>query len=70
MRWLVLAVVLSGCAPTFDGGNERTVIIGNVDGMNDGKALMMADEHCRKFGRIARVAATVDFRAEVTRDFH
>lgn len=59
-RLLLLAVLamLAACAPEFVGGNARSVTIGNITGLNDAKALQLADAHCAKYGLIARPAMT------------
>ena len=61
MRLLVLAglVVLSGCAPSLIAGNERG---GRISSNNFAKAraFELADAHCHKFGRVARMAGEVN----------
>lgn len=59
MRYLFPILLLSGCATTGANvtGNEVSVTVNNV--WNRNQAFPKADEHCRKFGKVAR-AAQVD----------
>lgn len=56
MRWIVTIAMLSlaGCATTGANvtGNEVGVTVNNV--WNRNAAFPKADEHCRKFGKVAR----------------
>ena len=55
MRYIILIVLtLSGCATTGANvtGNEIGVTVNNV--WNRNQAFPKADEHCRKFGKVAR----------------
>ena len=54
----LLAVLLGGCAYDVKGranvtGNELGVTVNNV--WNANQALPIADEHCHKFGKAARL---------------
>lgn len=61
------AMVLTGCAPTLAGANERGGIIGN-HGWSQAKSFDMAEKHCQKYGRHARVSGTNDYEATLTFD--
>lgn len=54
MRIAILALLLSGCATTGANvtGNEVGVTVNNV--WNRNQAFPKADEHCRKFGKVAK----------------
>lgn len=58
MRYAILfALTLSGCASMGANvtGNEVGVTVNNV--WNRNEAFPKADEHCRKFGKVAKPAA-------------
>jgi hypothetical protein len=42
-------------APVLIYGNEATVQIGNMDRFNEAKGFEMANQHCRQYGRVARI---------------
>jgi len=50
------AAVLASCAPTIVGGNERGGDIEHVIGLTKADAFRKAEEHCKKYGRVARVS--------------
>lgn len=62
---LGLACVLEGCSPAVIRADERGIALENLPqavrinlslaGYYDRRALALADEHCRKFGRFARL---------------
>lgn len=62
MPLLMLAVAIAGCAsnPTVTG-NSESVVMENVS--DDAVALRRADEHCARYGKVARIAQRQDFRA-------
>jgi hypothetical protein len=59
MRILIClaALVLAGCAPPrILGSNENGVIVA-MGGRSEQEAVAVAEQHCRRFGRVARPAA-------------
>jgi hypothetical protein len=57
---LVVASALAGCA-SLDAANERGGVISNLHEFNGGDAFRLADAHCAKFERKARVTETNAF---------
>lgn len=53
---LVAAIGLSGCAPSLQGANEVGGMIHVGPSINNGAALKLADDHCRQYGKVARVS--------------
>ena len=55
-----LAVLtLSSCAPTLDAANERGGVVRHTQaGTNMQGVLAIADQHCRKYGRVAQITGT------------
>jgi hypothetical protein len=60
---LALLVLVAGCAPRFEGVNERGGIV-SFFVSNEARAFKLADEHCRQFGRYAQFTALKDFGPE------
>lgn len=52
---LAVFIVLSGCAPSLSGANEKGGIVEHVIGLNREDAFKTANEHCKTFGRVAKV---------------
>lgn len=54
MRYIVVALLLSACAPSLVSSNEAGGIIGmNAMVSGQAKAMAAADAECRKFGKVA-----------------
>lgn len=70
MRYALLIglAVVSGCAPTLTGANERGGMISHVMAYNRADSLAVADAHCNKFGRVARVSGLSPLDNVVTFD--
>ena len=52
------AVVLAGCAPPrILGANENGVIVA-MGGRSEQEALAVAEQHCKRFGRVPKPAAS------------
>jgi hypothetical protein len=67
--WLVAAVGLSACAPSLQNGNSVGGIV--KEGLGPGKggeALAVADAHCRKFGKVARISGQSALDSTLTFD--
>jgi hypothetical protein len=63
MRVVIALALLSlaACrAPAFEGANERGGIVRVWHGTTE-EAFNLADAHCRRYGRAARVTNTVEF---------
>ena len=57
MRYLMLSLLLLvGCAPSLNAANERGGIVDHVSGLTRASAFKLADDHCRRFGRVARIS--------------
>ena len=52
---LAAFIILSGCAPSLSGANEKGGIVEHVIGLNREDAFKTANEHCKSFGRVAKV---------------
>lgn len=54
---ILLVVGASGCVatPKIIYGNEASVLVGNVERFNIQESFVLADEHCRKHGKVARL---------------
>lgn len=69
MRYvIVLAMLASSCAPSLVGANEAGGVVGANFNMSRSKALAMADAHCRKFGKVARINGQNEIRNSTTFD--
>lgn len=51
-----IAFGLQACQAGLLTGNERGGIVEHVTGMTEAAAFKIADDHCHKFGRVARVS--------------
>lgn len=51
-----VALALAGCTPTLTAANQRGGIVENLRPRNVPEAFKAADDHCKKFGRAARVS--------------
>lgn len=59
MSWLTgVCLAVAGCSPNLEASNERGGILPHVIGLNRAEAFSAADQHCRKFGRVARFSGT------------
>ena len=56
IHFTIPLALLSACAPTLNGANERGGIVTHATGLQQSDAFALADEHCKKFGRVARVS--------------
>ncbi len=65
---LILMLSLAACAPTLKGANERGGIIDHVSGLTRETAFKMADGHCRKYGRVARISGQDALQSNMTFD--
>jgi len=65
---VVAFVGLCGCAPTLTAANERGGVIDHVIGLDRDVAFQKADEHCRKFGRVARISGQDTLASTMTFD--
>jgi len=53
---LALFGLLHGCAsPKVAFGNEASVQIEGMDRLNEKEGFELANQHCQKFGRVARI---------------
>jgi len=54
---ILLALGAGGCVatPKIIYGNEASVLVGNVERFNVQESFALADEHCRKHGKVARL---------------
>jgi hypothetical protein len=70
MRVVLLTILLAlvGCAPSLTGANERGGMVSHVGGWNRAESLALADEHCHKFGRLARISGTSPMDSMITFD--
>lgn len=58
MRWLMLTLLLGGCAQTLAGANEAGgVVTGNGVTMGTKKAFAIAEAECGKYGKLAKVTS-------------
>ena len=48
-------LVLAGCS-SLTAANERGGVISHVSGLDRDKAFKLADDHCHKYGRVARIS--------------
>ena len=68
MRFVWIAgglIVLSGCAPSLVGGNQVGGVVDNVRshgifGPTTADAFAIADAHCQKFGKAARIGSRIN----------
>lgn len=69
MRYIILGtLLLAGCTtPHLVHGTEAGGIIGSF-GWQPGKSLKVAQEHCEKYGRSARVTSQNDLHDNMTFD--
>jgi hypothetical protein len=65
---LIAALALSACAPSVIGANERSIVIGKVDITNRAEAFALADQHCRKYGLVARMSGFSDWSSQQNYD--
>lgn len=56
---VAISALLGGCAPELIYGNEAGGTVSNDDSLSAPRAgaMMVADTHCAKFGKVARVSA-------------
>jgi len=68
MRYIIPAIFIltSACAPTLKGSNESGGIITNA--ARKGQSFEMADAHCKKFGKAARVSSQDNWENVITFD--
>jgi|GEM_PF-5214181 len=63
---VVTLLLLSACAPSLRTSNEAGGLVsvrGSLNGQT--KAMKIADESCRKFGKVAKYESTNEFRGTV-----
>ena len=71
LRSVCLAVGLltvAGCAPSLTAGNERGGVVDHVIGLDRDQAFAIADAHCRKYGRVARISGQDTLASTLTFD--
>ena len=56
---IVAALFLAGCAPTVTGSTPRSVTVGNVTNFTIGKAQVIAEQECLRYGKHAIHIGTV-----------
>jgi hypothetical protein len=59
---------LSGCATSLTGANEAGGIVNSGFNMGQGKSMEMANKHCAKYGKVARVSGQNEIRNSITFD--
>ena len=64
---VAVALLVSGCAPGVISGTEAGGIVGHY-GWQPGKSLQLANAHCEKFGKAARVSSQNDLQDNMTFD--
>ena len=65
MRWLILALLLAGCAPSLGQVSASGGIVKNY-GWTPNQALAVAQEHCAKYGRDAVITSENDLQDHMT----
>lgn len=68
MRQIIIAGILflAGCAPTLKGGGEAGGIITNA--ARKGQSFQIAQDHCSKYGKAARVSTQDNWEGVLTFD--
>jgi hypothetical protein len=66
--WAVaVAIMVTGCsAPALKGANERGGTVTHAIGSQQPTASEIANAHCKKYGRVARVSGTDVFGNTMT----
>lgn len=54
--FVLAALALAGCSPSLSAANERGGLVSHATGLYRGEAFQLADNHCRQFGRAARIS--------------
>jgi len=54
----LMALAMAGCAPSLSGANQAGGIIEHSTAGNRDQAFAIANDHCKQFGRIARISGT------------
>lgn len=53
---IIFAALMTGCAtPTIIHGNEASVLVDHIDRFSMQQGFAIADEHCGKYGKVARL---------------
>jgi hypothetical protein len=65
---LVAAASLSACGPTVVGSNESSIMFGSAHWQNADETFSLANAHCRKFGRTARLAVSDSWSQQASYD--
>lgn len=60
MRIVILAaaLALTGCAPKLAFSNEAGGVIDQQASMGNDRAYALAEEHCKKYGKVAKISGT------------
>lgn len=64
---IILAAVVSACAPHLAGANDAGGVISN-HGWSQARSFQMAEQHCRQYGKHARVSGTNDLEGTLRFD--
>lgn len=62
------ALTLTACGPTIVGANERSIVFGSLRWQDADQAFSMADAHCRKYGRVARLSVVDSWSQQASYD--
>jgi len=67
---LCAAICLSGCAQKLISGNEAGGMVSAGDNLLESRAgaLQIADQHCSRFGKVARVSGEDPFAGTLSFD--
>ena len=52
---IFLTALVTACGTKIDSGNAEGVTVSNTTGGSSAEALQVADEHCKKYGKAARL---------------
>lgn len=66
--FLILSLLALGGCSSLTAANERGGILSHVTGFDRDKAFKMADDHCHKYGRVARISGTNELDNSMTFD--
>jgi hypothetical protein len=53
----VLALVVASCAPKLNFANEAGGVINRTGSLGNDRAYALAEQHCAKFGKAARITS-------------
>jgi hypothetical protein len=54
---IIAALALAGCAPKLQFANEAGGVVSQAGSPGNDRAFALAEAHCEKYGKVARVTA-------------